>query len=46
MRSDWRDEQHFVPVIVEKCIDAVDLLGKNTHVWYVSSNNLLNHCVL
>ncbi|CAL1706632.1 unnamed protein product [Somion occarium] len=27
VKADWKDEQNFVPVIVEKCIDAVDLLG-------------------
>lgn len=34
VRADWRDEQHYIPVIVEKCIDAVDLLGKETvSIW-------------
>ncbi len=27
VRSDSKDEQRLIPVIVEKCIDAVDVLG-------------------
>ena len=28
VRADSRDEERLIPVIVEKCIDAVDTLGE------------------
>lgn len=32
VRADSKEEQRLVPVIVEKCIDAVDFLGKHHHL--------------
>lgn len=39
-RADAKDEERYVPVIVEKCIDAVDALGKlilSLHTFLVSN---------
>jgi Rho-type GTPase-activating protein 1/2 len=27
VRAESKDEEHIIPIIVEKCIDAVDALG-------------------
>ena len=36
VRADARGEERYVPIIVEKCIDAVDALGKPTVLRYAA----------